>query len=183
MEVLVGVLGRAHGLDGAFVVQVRTDEPEQRFAVGARVRLDASGATAPSGVPAPKRCEVVRSSWVGSAFVVRFDWPNDRSTAEQCRGWRVWADVPDDAEPVDADEYHDLHLIGLEVRDQAGASVGQVVRVDHLPAQDVLAVSTPAGERLVPFVSALVPVVDVAGGYLVVESLPGLLDDGNADAR
>jgi 16S rRNA processing protein RimM len=47
----------------------------------------------------------------------------------------------------------------------------------HLPAQDVLAVATPAGERLVPFVADLVPEVDVAAGRVVVRPIPGLLED------
>ena len=56
-----------------------------------------------------------------------------------------------------------------------------MIRVEHPPAQDLLVVRTPSGDRLVPFVSALVPEVDPAAGRVVIDPIPGLLSDGDAD--
>jgi 16S rRNA processing protein RimM len=84
--------------------------------------------------------------------------------------------VPDD--PGEPDAWYDHQLVGLRVLDPAGAAIGEVVAVEHPPAQDLLVVRRPDGaRRLVPFVTAMVPSVDVAGGTVVVDAPPGLLDD------
>ena len=171
-DVIVGVVGRAHGIRGEVRVQARTDSPEARFAVGAVVRAEDG-----------RSFTVAASRWQSGALVVALDGVADRSAAEALTGTVLWADAPEAPGPGDPDEFHDTALIGLEARDRSGASVGRVERVLHLPAQDVLVIGTPRGERLVPFVAELVPVVDVAAGYLGVADLPGLLDDGDADAR
>ena len=172
MDVIVGVVGRAHGIRGEVRVQPRTDSPEARFAPGAPLR-------APDG----RTFTVATSRWQSGALVVRLDGVADRSGAEALTGTVLWADVAEADAPGDPDEYHDTALIGLDARDAGGASVGRVARVLHLPAQDVLAIDTPSGERLVPFVRELVPDVDLPGGFLTIAALPGLLDDGDADAR
>ena len=172
MDVLVGTIGRPHGIKGAVVVFLRTDEPDVRFARGAVVRLDAGD-----------ELTVAESGQIGSAFVVRFTSVPDRSAAERYRGEDLWADRGSEPEPASADAFHDTRLIGLDVRDADGASRGVVVRVDHLPAQDLLVVDTGHGERLVPFVHALVPDVNVAQGFVRIAAIPGLMDDGAVDAR
>jgi 16S rRNA processing protein RimM len=84
--------------------------------------------------------------------------------------------VPDD--PGEDDAWYDHQLVGLRVLDPAGAELGEVVAVEHPPAQDLLVVRRPDGaRRFVPFVAALVPAVDVAAGHVVVDAPPGLLDD------
>jgi 16S rRNA processing protein RimM len=68
-------------------------------------------------------------------------------------------------------------LVGLRVRDAAGAGIGTITEVLHLPGQDLLAVARPGdGELLVPFVRPIVPEVDVAGGFIVVDLPDGLSD-------
>ena len=68
------------------------------------------------------------------------------------------------------DEFHDLVLVGLEVRDRGGQVLGAVSEVMHLPGQDLLAVARSDGpELLVPFVTEFVPVVDMPAGFLLVE--------------
>ena len=74
-------------------------------------------------------------------------------------------------------DFHDAALAGLQVR-VGDAVVGRIASIVHNPAQDLLVVDTPAGEQLVPFVTALVPVVDLAGGYVEVVDLPGLFEPG-----
>jgi len=82
--------------------------------------------------------------------------------------------IPDS---IDDDEYHDRELIGLVAVDPAGMRLGEVTAVRHHASQDLLVLSTDAGERMVPFVTELVPEVDVPGGRVVVNPIPGLLTE------
>ena len=85
-------------------------------------------------------------------------------------------DVDPSETPDDPDEFYDHQLVGLRVEDQQGATLGSVTEVVH-GAQDLLVVTrTDGGHVMVPFVGALVPEVDVAGGRLVVDLPDGLLD-------
>lgn len=168
MRLVVGRLGRAHGIRGELTVEVRTDVPEERFAVGS-VLLCSGRADVPSTVT------VTEAHWHSGRLLLRLDGVSDRTAAEALRGTLLEADV----EPVvgEDDEFHDLVLVGLEVRDPGGQVLGTVDEVLHLPAQDLLAVSRPSGPQLlVPFVTEIVPVVDVARGFLVAE-LPAGLDE------
>jgi 16S rRNA processing protein RimM len=74
--------------------------------------------------------------------------------------------------------FYDRHLIGLRAKTPDGTEVGTVGSVLHLPAQDVLEIEMAAGTRLVPFVEALVPEIDLEAGCLTVADVAGLLDDG-----
>ena len=82
-----------------------------------------------------------------------------------------------DERPSEPEEYFDRQLAGLRVLDAAGKHAGEVVEVLHLPAQDCLVVETGAGRRLVPFVSALVPRVDLEAGEVQLADVGGLLED------
>jgi 16S rRNA processing protein RimM len=104
----------------------------------------------------------------------------DRSAAEALVGKVLVARLDDSETPADQDEFYDPHLVGLRVVDSTGNELGTVTRVDHLGFQDMLAVETSSGERLVPFVSALVPEVDLVNQRVVVTPIPGLLDDDAA---
>jgi 16S rRNA processing protein RimM len=167
VEVVVGVIGRAHGVRGEVTVDMRTDEPDKRFAPGRRLRAEDTS-------------QVFTVSSVrdhAGRLLVTFEELTDRATVEAVRGTRLVADVPVGESPAGAGEFYDRQLVGLRVRTVAGAEVGQVGAVLHLPQQDVLEIETPVGSRLVPFVEALVPVVDIDGGSLTVVDLEGLLAD------
>ena len=171
VEVVVGIVGRAHGLRGDVVVDLRTDEPDERFSPGAV--LGTEGSTSTLTVAA------VRDGAAGR-LVVRFAEAGDRTAAESLRGRVLVAHVDAQQRPAgdDPDEYYDRQLRGLRVLDATGTDVGVVDDVIHLPSQDLLAVITQAGERLVPFVSDLVPRVDLAAGTAQLsEAAGGLLDD------
>lgn len=175
LDVLVGTIGRAHGLRGEVAVHVRTDEPERRFVPGCTLRLVGTGSRDRTTVA---RDLIVRSlRWHSGTLLLAIDGVDDRTGAEALRGGELWARVDADEEPAGEDEFYDRHLVGLEVRDHHGLVVGRVREVLHLPAHDTLAVTTADGERLVPFVSALVPVVDVAAGFVQVADVGGLLTD------
>lgn len=169
VEVLVGRVGRAHGLSGDVVVEVRTDEPERRFAAGTQF-------TTPSG-----RLTVQATHWHGRRLLVRFAEISDRTTAEALRGVELALDVPADERPVDPEEFYDHQLVGLSARTSDGSPVGEVTEVLHLPGQDVLAVRTPGGQTaLVPFVRELVPTIELEARHLTVTEKAGLLpaEDG-----
>lgn len=169
VDVLVGTIGRAHGLRGDVTVHVRTDEPEDRFAPGATLIIDGAARTVSS----------VR--WHSGTLVLRLDSVADRTAAEALRGKELWARVPADAVPAEEGEYYDRQLVGLTVLDVAGTAVGTITEVLHLPAHDVLSVRTPTGDRLVPFVREIVPLVDLHAGHVTVADVGGLLTDVEED--
>ena len=112
-----------------------------------------------------------------SRLLIRFAELADRAAAEAVRGTVLVATVEPDERPAESGEFYDRQLIGLRARAHDGADIGMVGSVLHLPAQDVLEIETATGTRLVPFVEALVPQVDLAAGYLIVADVSGLLDD------
>lgn len=167
VEVVVGRVGRAHGIRGEVSIDIRTDEPERRFADGAALRLEGS----------PRLVRIASHRWHGERLLVCFDGVEDRTAAEALRGGVLLADVPGDERPDGEDEYYDRQLVGLRVLDHAGTEVGRISGVVHLPTQDLLAIDVAGGERLVPFVTDLVPVVDVEAGLVRLAEVGGLLDE------
>ena len=166
MDVVVGRIGRPHGIKGAVSVEVRTDDPEGRLAPGMSLRTDP---------PAAGPLTVVDGRVHSGRLLLRFEGCLDRTDAERLRGVLLVADVDPDERPADPEEFYDHQLVGLAVRTVDGQHVGELREVLHLPGQDVLAVRRPAGDEvLVPFVSQFVPTVDVAGAVIVVDPPPGL---------
>lgn len=172
-QLRVGRLVKAHGLKGALKLELYTDDPDGRFVPGAVFTLQVPEASPWHG----KTVTVREFRWMNSHPVVFFDDVDDRSAAESIVRAILWIDQ-DESAPAEDDAWFDHQLVGLDViRD--GESVGRVIRVDHLPAQDLLIVR-PIGaidaEVLVPFVAAIVPEVDVAGGRVVVTPPAGLFE-------
>lgn len=168
MQLVVGRIARAHGIGGEVSVEVRTDSPELRFAVGARVETD----------PAERGpLTVRRTRWHSGRLLVSFDEVPDRTVAEELRGTLLVADSATSPPVDDPEEFWDHQLIGLAALSVVGDRLGEVEDVLHAPAGDLLVVRTPAGgELLVPFVRAIVPDVDVTRGHVVVDPPDGLLD-------
>jgi 16S rRNA processing protein RimM len=171
IDVVIGRIGKPHGIRGEVTVEVRTDEPERRFVPGTSIRVERlRGAAA-----AWPELTVVATRWHQSTLLVHFEELPDRTSAELARGLLLHADVPADESPDDPDEFYDRQLVGLRVEDPDGRALGEVTVVIH-GAQDILQVRTADGrDALVPFVAALVPEVDVAGGRVVVADRPGLV--------
>ncbi len=167
MERVVARVGRAVGLKGEVTVEVRTDDPAARFVPGAVFVTE----PASSG---PLTLDGARDH--SGVLVLRFAEVADRTTAEGLRGVQLLVDVGASEEP---DAWYEDELVGLAVRTPAGGPLGEVVRLDTGGAQDLLVVRTPDGrEVLVPFVTALVPDVDIDAGVVVVDPPGGLFDDG-----
>jgi 16S rRNA processing protein RimM len=172
IDVVVGRIGKAHGLRGDVTINVRTDEPERRFAPGSVLVVEA-----PAGSANPLRTVTVAGSrWHSSTLLVRFEEIPDRTAAEAARGILLHASIPADESPEDPDEFYDHQLVGLTAYDLEGVLLGEVTGLVHGGAQDLLTIRTPdRRDTLVPFVKALVPEVDVAAGRVVVADRPGLV--------
>jgi len=167
-RVRVGRLTKAHGLKGAIKLELYTDDPERRFVPGAEFSLQVPESSPWHG----RSLTLSELRWYNGAAVAFFEGVPDRSAAETLLKAILWteADAPED------DAWYDHQLVGLEVvRD--GVVVGTVTRVEHLPAQDLLVVKTEAAEVLVPFVSAMVPEVDLAARRVTITPPPGLFED------
>ena len=170
MLVVVGRIGRAHGIRGELNVEIRTDEPERRFAPGSTVFC--------GGRP----LIVASSRHHSGRLLVAFREVADRTAAEQLHGSILEAEVDEAERPDDPEEFYDHQLIGLQARAADDAAVGTVTSVVHLPHQDTLVVDADGREVLVPFVSALVPTVDLSAGFVRLADVPGLLDPDAAEA-
>ncbi|QAY70542.1 ribosome maturation factor RimM [Xylanimonas protaetiae] len=164
MQLVVAKIGRAHSLRGEVVLDVRTDDPETRLAVGEVL------ATEP---PEAGPLTVLSRRLHQDRWLVKFAEVADRSAAEALRGVELVVEA-DASDEEDAWYPHELRGLRVELLD--GTVVGEVVALEHLPAHDALLVKETSGARtLVPFVTAIVPVVDVAGGRVVLDPPGGLL--------
>ncbi|MDQ4213255.1 ribosome maturation factor RimM [Microbacterium sp. ASV81] len=174
-QLRVGRLVKAHGLKGALKLELYTDDPAGRFVPGAAFTLQV-----PEASPWHGKTVTVREYRVmNGSSVVFLDGVDDRTAAEGLVKAILWIDQDDAEEPED-DAWYDHQLTGLDVvRDDI--VVGRVVRIDHLPAQDLLIVRPVGGsadaEVMVPFVSAIVPTVDIAAGRIVVTPPAGLFEE------
>ena len=172
-QLRVGRLVKAHGLKGALKLELYTDNPERRFVPGAAFTLQV-----PEASPWHGKEIVVREYRVMNGNpVVFFEDVDDRNAAESLVRAILWMDQDEDETEDNA--WFDHQLVGLDVvRDET--VVGRVVRVEHLPAQDLLIVKPSTGgtdEVMVPFVEAIVPTVDVAAGRVIVTPPAGLFEE------
>ncbi|MFY1695173.1 MULTISPECIES: ribosome maturation factor RimM [unclassified Solwaraspora] len=205
---IVGRIGRPHGIRGEVTVEVRTDEPELRFAVGSVLTTDSTAvrpvaAAPPSADPSsaadgttadgtvvdgsvpdaavrfevPSRLTIESVRWHQGRPLVRFAGVDDRDVAEALRGVLLCVDSAEVDDPDDPDEFRDHQLVGLTAVAPDGQTLGQVTRIDHAPASDLLVLRRPDGRSaLVPFVRSIVPEVDLSGGRVVVDAPAGLFD-------
>lgn len=179
-EVVVGRIGKAHGIKGEVSVEPRTDEPERRFTNGAVL-----AAARPNGTD-QRSLTITALRWHQDRLLISFAEIPDRDAAEASRGLVLSVTVDPSDRPEDPEEFYDHQLVGLAAFTTAGVFVGEVAEVIHTAGQDLLVVSRrPSassttesegdGEVLVPFVTALVPVVDLEAGRLEIADRPGLL--------
>jgi 16S rRNA processing protein RimM len=170
MDLVVGRVVRAHGVTGEVVVEVRTDDPDTRFAPGTTLRAKPSRG-------GPERDYVVDSAREHSGrLLVRLDGVADRSAADSLRGTLFVVDSADLPPIEEPDEFYDHQLEGLQVVTTTGTPVGSVAEVLHTAAGELLSVRTEDGEVLVPFVSAIVTSVSVADQTIEIDPPEGLLE-------
>jgi 16S rRNA processing protein RimM len=175
-QLRVGRLTKAHGLKGGLKVELYTDDPDRRFTPGATFTLQVPTSSPWHG----KTLELAELRWYNGQAVGFFAGVTDRTQAEVLVKAILWVDH-DDSEAPEPDAWYDHQLVGLRaLRD--GVEVGRIARVDHLPAQDLLAISTDDIEVLVPFVAAIVPTVDIEAGTITLTPPAGLFEDLPDDA-
>ena len=194
MLLVVGHIGKPHGIRGEVLVTVRTDEPEARFVAGAVFATEvprdrrvntapARDATDPPTQPPGVRWQVPETltleslRWHQGRIIAVFEGIHDRNIAEMLRGVLLCVDSADVSPPEDPDEFHDHQLVGLTVQSIGGEPLGEVVGIDHAAASDLIVMRrSDGGTALIPFVRQIVPEVDVKGGRVVVDPPDGLLD-------
>ncbi len=149
-RVRVGTVGKAHGLDGTFLVSSPCGW--YSFRTGSTVLVD--------GLPRRVR----RRAGTDERPLVAFDGDDAREAADAIRGQAL--EVSREALPApEPDSYFRFDLVGCTAR-QGAVPVGVVVNVEDGVAHDVLVLDT--GVRL-PFVCAVVPAVDVAGRTIEID--------------
>ena len=173
MDLVVGRVAKSHGIRGEVVVDVRTDVPDERFAVGTVLR------GRPGRGGDEKNYTVTAARQHAGRLLLSLAEVSDRTAADALRGTLFLIDSADVDSGNDPDEFYDHELEGVAVTTVDGDEVGVVAAVLHLPANDVLAVTTSDGrEVLVPFVREIVPTVGVDG--IVIDPPDGLLDVGTS---
>lgn len=173
MDLVVGRVVKAHGISGEVVVEVRTDDPDARFAPGGVLRGRAKGGSERSFT-----VESVREH--GGRLLIRLAGVADRNAADELRGTVFLVDTAELPAIDDPDEFYDHELEGLRVVTVDGEAVGSVTEVLHTAAGELLAVKADGDGRevLVPFVGAIVTSVSRETGTIVIDPPEGLLELG-----
>ena len=168
----VGRLLKAHGLKGAIKLELYTDSPNERFVPGAVFELQVPEESPWFG----KTVTVTELRWYNQSAVLFLDGVVDRSGAESLIKAILLIDAETEKLPDEPDAWYDHQLVGLKaMRD--GIEVGEVVRVEHFPAQDLLIIKTGEREVMLPFVKAIVPAVDIKSGTVLVTPPTGLFEE------
>lgn len=162
-HVVLARLGAATGLRGEVRLELRTDDPA-RLAVGETVITDD---------PLVGELTIDRRRASGQHQLIGFAQVTDRADAEALTGLLLIGPPT-----TEDDAWYPSDLVGLEARATGGDVLGEVVAVTDSPAHHLLTIREPSGARTpVPFVAAIVPTVDVAGGFLILDPPGGLLAD------
>jgi 16S rRNA processing protein RimM len=167
VQLVVARIGRAHGVLGEATIEVRTDQPEDRFYIGSVL------ATEPTTF-GPLTITSVRDH--NGTLLLGFKGVSDRNQVEELRDVLLLAEVDIEADSTE-DDFHVQQLLQCQVSTQDGLEIGLVTDVINLPGQDVLAVDYNGREVLIPFVKAIVPIVDVKNRKITVVPPAGLLDE------
>jgi 16S rRNA processing protein RimM len=167
----VGRLVKAHGLKGALKLELYTDSPDQRFRAGQELELQVPETSEWFG----KTVKVSELRFYNQSPVLFLEGIQDRSQAETLVKAILLIETDLEQLPEDPEAWYDHQLVGLTAL-VGEEVVGKVIRVDHLPAQDLLAIETSNGEVLVPFVKQIVPLVDIQKGQIVLTPPAGLFE-------
>jgi 16S rRNA processing protein RimM len=169
---IVGEIRKAHGIKGDCLVMPATDDVAGIYAKGRALRLGD-----PRGEPLDDATDLqVRMARpFKGGLLVSFAGVNDRNAAEVLRG-RTLLVRRDETRPLEQGEYFLHDLAGLEVRTVDDDLLGRVSEVYEGGQSIYLGVDDGERERLIPFTANVVREVDMKGGRIVVEPLPGLLD-------
>ncbi len=175
----VGRFLKAHGLKGAIKLELYTDSPNERFVPGAVLELQVPEESPWFG----KSVTVSELKWFNSSPVLFLKDVSDRTQAESLIKAILLVEQPLDVSPQEPDAWYDHQLAGLKVM-RDGVEIGTLLRVEHMPAQDLLVIKTEEAEVLLPFVKAFVPKVDIQAGVIEITPPGGLFEQiEEADAN
>jgi 16S rRNA processing protein RimM len=163
LQLVVGRIGRAHGVLGEATIEVRTDAPEQRFTVGGKL-------TTNSG----QELKIKSARWHNQILLLSFEGISDRDQIESLKDELISSEV--DFSNLAPGEYHYQQLLGAQVFLQNGELVGNVTEIVALPGQDLLAVDHLGREVLIPMVKAIITNIDIANKKIEINPPEGLLD-------
>jgi 16S rRNA processing protein RimM len=166
LQLVVGRIGRAHGVLGEATVQVQTDDPDVRFKVGAKLSLDNG-----------KDLTIRSARWHNQILLLAFDGIIDRNQIEELRDQMISAEV--DITSLSPGEYHYQQLLGCQVFLQSNQLIGEVDEIVKLPGQDLLSVAKNGKKVLIPMVKKIIISIDVSAKKIVVDPPEGLLDVTN----
>jgi 16S rRNA processing protein RimM len=166
LQLVVGRIGRAHGVLGEATIEVQTDDPDIRFQIGNKLTLDDG-----------KQLTIRSSRWHNQILLLAFDGIADRNQIEELRDQLISSDV--DLDSLAPGEYHFQQLIGCEVFQQNGELIGAVDEIVKLPGQDLLSVNRAGAQVLIPMVKQIIIEIDVSAKKIVVNPPEGLLDVAN----
>ena len=163
MQLVVGRIGRAHGVQGEATIEVRTDDPDLRFAIGEKLSLENGSALTVSG-----------SRWHNQILLLSFAGITDRNKIEELRDQLLYAEV--DTTSTAPGEYHFQQLIGCQVFLPDQSNLGEVTDIVQLPGQDLLSVAAKKGEILIPMVKQIILSIDVSKKIIQINPPEGLID-------
>jgi 16S rRNA processing protein RimM len=166
LQLVVGRIGRAHGVLGEATIEVQTDDPDIRFQVGNKLTLDNG-----------RQLTIRSSRWHNQILLLAFDGVADRNQIEELRDQLISSDV--DLGSLAPGEYHFQQLIGCEVFQQNGELIGKVDEIVKLPGQDLLSVNRAGAQVLIPMVKQIIIEINVLAKKIVVNPPEGLLDVAN----
>ncbi len=169
-RVCVGVVGAPHGIRGEVRIKSHTAVPLDISAYGPLTTEDG------------RTVRIRKARLAKDMVIATLDGVNDRNAVETLKNQRLYIDRDKLPEP-DEDEWYYADLIGLDVRDTDAETIGTVLAVQDFGGGELLEVrlSGTPGTVLVPFSRAAVPVVDVGGGFVVIDPPPGLLGEDLSD--
>jgi 16S rRNA processing protein RimM len=168
--VQMAVVGAAHGIKGELRVKTFTGDPVALGDYGPLYARDG------------RTFEIDDIRPAGDVVVVRFKGIRDRTVAEGLTGIELFVDrsvLPAEED----DEFYHADLVGLTVRDETGAEAGKVTAVQNFGGGDILEIMFHGRKGiLIPFSRAAVPKVDIAGGFIAVDTIAaGLAEDADED--
>lgn len=169
--ILMAVIGAPHGIKGELRVKPFTGDPMALADYGPLYDTDG------------RRFDIADLRPAKGVVVVRFRQVHDRNAAEVLTGTALHVDRSVLAETEEGEFYH-ADLIGLEVRDETGRTIGRVSAFHDFGGGDIMEVEYPGGRTvLVPFTRAAVPLVDMEARFVGIDAIAaGIVDEGDASA-
>jgi len=166
--VMIGAIARAHGLQGTVKVRATIDEPEQFFLLQ-KVRLQ-------RGEDALGEYVIERVQVGNNGVLIKFSGVDDRNDAEFLRGAQLMI-AREECLPREADQYFLFEIVGLPVYTETGQPLGDIIRIDRYPANDVWVIRSGQQEKLIPAIDSVIQKVDLSNRRVIIKPMPGLLEN------